>query len=142
MTLSGKTVTRTWEYIPEDIIAVPSKVDFGLLKPGDKVTKQFTLKNPTKTTVTVNKLKLKRNLQEFIIESKDFPCTIAAGMSRTVDVSATAIKDAADSYYDYVIAELSCYEKEIDTLSFKTGEPIVWIGDANWGTIPVNVEKS
>jgi hypothetical protein len=141
LTLSGKTVTRTWEYIPEDIIAVPSKVDFGLLKPGDKVTKQFTLKNPTKTTVTVNKLKLKRNLQEFIIESKDFPCTIAAGMSRTVDVSATAIKDAADSYYDYVIAELSCYEKEIDTLSFKTGEPIVWIGDANWGTIPVNVER-
>jgi hypothetical protein len=141
MTLSGKTVTRTWEYIPEDIIAVPSKIDFGLLKPGDKVTKQFTLKNPTNIEVTINKLKLKRNLKEFIIESKDFPCTIAAGMSKTIDVSATAIKDVPDFYYDYVIAELPCYDIEIDTLSFKSGDPIVWIADANWGTIPVNVER-
>ncbi|MCX7737249.1 MAG: choice-of-anchor D domain-containing protein [Candidatus Kapabacteria bacterium] len=139
-TRSGKTMYKTYEYTPEQIAVQPLAIDFGRLKEGEKVCKTFTFSNPGTVPVTVKDIKLKFGKSEFVLDKSSIPFTLQPGETKDIEVCATALVMSSVPVRDTVIAVLSCYEEKNPALELRTGEPIVWIGDADWGEIPINVE--
>ncbi|MBM2813759.1 MAG: Choice-of-anchor protein [Ignavibacteria bacterium] len=141
-TRSGKTVWKTYTYYPEDVVAEPTTANFGLLQVGDKVTKVIKLTNPTDIDITINNIKFKGKKPEFSYDNTvTFPIILKAKQSIEINFYGTALQLSNFPVFDSVIVELSCYEKTVARVELKTGEPIVWIGDAYFGAVPVNVEK-
>ena len=141
-TRSGKTIIREYEYIPEQIGYDPEQLDFGLLQIDQTVCEDLTLSNPGEVETVVDSLYLKYNEEEFKIDISGLPVTIPPGGEVKVEVCATALKLRSDDIVDSVYAVLSCFEEPLGELRFRMSEPIVWIGDANWGQVPVGTEKS
>jgi len=142
MTRSGKTVRRVYQYYPDQIEVDPTLVDFGNLMIDQEVCKNFTITNVGKSKVNILKLKLKSKKAEFTIKTTDFPAILNPGESKVVTVCAKPKEVSKYAVVDSVIAELSCFEETIVALMFTTGEPDVWISDANWGQVPVGQERS
>lgn len=140
LTRSGKSITKVYEYIPEEIAANPTYINFGMLKLNQKVCKTFTISNPGKVPMTVLELKLKSGVKDFEIDSKDIPLTLQPGESKEITVCATALSMYNKPVKDSIIAVLTCFPKTIVGLEFTTGEPIVWIDDARWAPTPVGKE--
>ncbi|MBS1537233.1 MAG: choice-of-anchor D domain-containing protein [Bacteroidetes bacterium] len=142
MSRSGKFITRTYEYTPEQIIATPLSINFGTLGVGDNLCRTITLSNPGKVDATVRELRIKLKQKEFVISTKTvFPIIIPAGGTKDVEVCATALEQKSVTVIDTVIAVLSCYEKPITELKVRTEKPKVYISDINFGKVPVNSER-
>ena len=144
MTRSGKTLSKTYTYTPEQVAATPSTLDFGLLKVNESKTLQFDVVNPGTVPTVIKSIRLKDNKAEFTMTpdgTVTFPFTLAPGAKQTFYVTALSNVELKQTVYDYVIVGLTCYEREIDTLKLTAGEPVVWIDDAYWDPIPVNTEK-
>lgn len=142
LTKSGKRVTRTYEYYPEEVSANPTFLNFGLLQLNEEKCLKFTLKNVGTVPATVKNLRLKSSRPEFEIKTKDLPVTLQPNESKEITVCATAKELSKYAVKDSVIVELSCFEETKVGLEFTTGDPIVWIGDASWGEVPVGQERS
>ncbi|MDQ1265418.1 MAG: type sorting protein [Bacteroidota bacterium] len=136
MTRSGKSETKIYKYVPEAVNAIPTILDFGLMKPGDNKCLTFKLKNPSTVPVTVKELKLRGNKPEFVLDTKDIPATILPGEELTIEVCATALTNTPAYQSDSVYAVLACYERTLLKLEMRTGTPVVWIGDAKFGQVP------
>lgn len=142
MTRSGKKLQKIYEYTPETIEADPTLVDFGLLPLNESSCKNITITNNSEVPVRIKELKLKNNKPEFVITSIDLPLTLQPAETKLIEVCATSLSLTSTTIRDSLIAVLSCYEQPIVELVLKTGEPSLWIADANWGQVPVNVEKA
>ncbi len=142
MTRSGKKLQKIYEYTPETIEADPVLVDFGLLPLNESDCQNITITNNSEVPVTIKELKLKNNRPEFVITSIDLPLTLMPAETKLIEVCATSLSLTSVTIRDSIIAVLSCYEQPIVELVLKTGEPSLWIADANWGQVPVNVEKA
>ena len=141
VTRSGNILTKKYEYTPEQIVVQQDSIDFGLIRVGQKICKYISIFNPTTIKITVKNLRLKHQKAEFSITTKDIlPIEIEPGMSKEIEVCATALVHQSIPISDSVIADLNCYSKNIAYLEFKTGEPIVTISDAMWVDIPVGTE--
>jgi hypothetical protein len=139
MSRSGKKKTVVFDFKPETITTEPlTTLDFGVMQLGDSDCLVFTIKNNGDVPATINKLKLKNNVPEFVIQTVDFPVTLAPGATKEVTVCATPSVISDLPVEDWVIAELTCYETEIKKLYFQTNDPVVWISDQNWCPVPVN----
>jgi hypothetical protein len=141
MTRAGTKLSKTYTYYPEDIKANPTFLDFGLLKINQQKTLKFKLSNPTNIPVTVTDIKLKKGASEFVITPVSLPITLMPAEEKEVEVVATALVTSAIPVRDSVIVQLSCYPKTPVGLELRTGDPDVWITDADWGQVPVNTEK-
>ncbi len=144
MTRSGKSVTRTYEYYPEEIKAEPEFIHFGRLKIGEKVCKDIKFTNVSKGNVLLEfkSLKQKFNKPEFSIESNVLPKTLKPGESIMITVCATALPETPKVVFDSLIAELKCYSETLVRLEMTTGEEILWIDDATWVNVPVGMMRS
>ncbi|MBI3259803.1 MAG: T9SS type A sorting domain-containing protein [Ignavibacteriae bacterium] len=143
MSRSGRFLTRTYEYTPEQIIATPLSINYGTLGVGETLCRMITLSNPGKIAATVNELKIKLHQKEFVISTSNvFPIIIPPGSSKDVEVCATALEQKSVTIIDTVIAVLGCYEKPITELKVRTEKPKVYISDLNFGKVPVNTERS
>lgn len=141
MTRSGKILRKTYEYTPELISVNPKEIDFGMMKVGETICKTFTITNPGTTKLTVKNLRLKYNKVEFAITTSGIlPIELEPLQTKDIEVCATAKVNQSVAVNDIVIADLSCYSKEIVPLQLSTGNPIVWISDADWGQVPVGNE--
>jgi hypothetical protein len=136
---SGQLAFYRYEYYPEEIEVTPTYVNFGLLQLNEKKCVDLELKNPGRypITVTVNDVKLKLQKAEFEIDVTGLPVTLAPGETANVEVCGTALVMDTQPVEDSVIVVMSCYEKPVAKLELRTGEPIVWIGDATWKGIPI-----
>lgn len=143
MSRSGLSVTKTYEYFPEDLTAQPTLLNFGTLKVGDKKCMNVDFTNPSTSpvSVTIKNFKLKTGKPEFQLESKNLPITVAPGETVSLEICATALATTANYVEDSLIVELSCFEKTLVKLELRTGEQIIWIGDATWLNIPVGQER-
>lgn len=144
MAKSGKSISKTYEYIPAEIETDPTSTNFGQLEVGEKVCKNFKIINPGTVPLLVNDLRLKDNKVEFEVKKDQLPVEIAPGEFVMIEACATAKEISAYPVIDSVIAELECFEETIEELIFTTVEPVVFIYDAEWRNIPVGheVEKS
>jgi hypothetical protein len=142
MTYSGFQVEKEYIYEPEVIEADPSYIDFGLLKVGDVAEETFVLRNPGTVPVTVFDLFLKKGEKEYTLNvlNVEFPLTLEPEQEQEIVVQAAPDEEIETSILDYVIAKLTCYEREIDTLRVGAGNPVVWIGDAHWDPLPVDIQ--
>jgi hypothetical protein len=144
MTKSGISIYKEYDYKPELIDVTPKLVDYKLLQEKDSVCSLFlTVSNVGDTTVTVNKLKLKKNGPEFKLNEKSlqypviYPFKLKKGETKTVEVCASAPVYTDKAVWDSVIAELSCYETPLCRLQYKMGTPTVTIEDADWGAVHI-----
>ncbi len=80
------------------ISVVPNPVEFGAVKPGDKVTKTITVRNKGAAVLQIFGAEFEKNIEkEFAIETNlAFPLDIAPGKSVTVKISYTPKKPIAD----------------------------------------------
>ncbi|NLO18291.1 MAG: hypothetical protein GX121_00175 [Ignavibacteria bacterium] len=141
MTRSGKKLQKVYEYTPEEIEANPKSVDFGLIPLDESDCQNIRLINDGEVPVTIKELKLKNNQAEFSITSIDLPITLEPSESKMIEVCAHSLSLTSGTIRDSVIAVLSCYEEAVAELVLRTGEPSLWVADANWGQIPVGVER-
>ncbi len=140
---SGNIASRTYEYFPEQIEAIPDYINFGLLALNETKCQEITLRNPGRfpIPVTVKEIKLKFQKPEFELKVKGLPYTLQPGEKKTFEVCGTALQLSPEPVEDSIYVELTCYELPIAKVELRTGEPVVWIGDATWKDIPVNNEK-
>ncbi|HPO63710.1 MAG TPA: T9SS type A sorting domain-containing protein [Candidatus Kapabacteria bacterium] len=141
-TRSGKNLQKLYEYIPEEITAEQSFIDFGAVPLKDTECKKLTLINKSIVPLIIYDLKLKNNASIFSVSLVSFPVLLNSMESIEIDVCATPDFLTTYAFKDSIIVVLSCYEEAIVGLECKTDEPMLWISDANWGQVPVNVEKS
>lgn len=141
MTKSGKIIKQTYSYYPEMVEAKPNPLAFGRLTVNESKCLTFKIKNTGKDVVVVSKLRLSGERPEYKINYDDYPITLQVGEEKEIEVCATALAMSDFPVRDTVIADLSCYSREILPLVYTTGEPIVWIGDANFGQVPLGKEK-
>lgn len=141
-TRSGKNLQKIYEYIPEEITAEQSFIDFGVVPLKYTECSQFSLINKSIVPLIIYDLKLKYNSSVFSVSLVSFPVLLNPMESIQVDVCATPDFLTNNTFQDSIIVVLSCYEKAVIGLECKTDEPMLWISDANWGQVPVNVEKS
>lgn len=140
---SGRYLTRTYEYTPEELTFAPTSINFGTLPLGDKQCRTITLTNPSATSpTTVMSLRIKLAQKEFTITPAGFPITIAPSSSKDVEVCATALEQKSVTVIDTVIAVLSCFEMPISELKVRTEKPKVFIQDAAFREVPVNTERT
>jgi len=140
MTYSGFQVEREYIYEPELIEADPSYINFGLLKVGDVAEETFVIRNPGTVPVTVYDLFLKKGEKEYFLNVTNvaFPLTLEPLAEQEIVVQAAPDEEIESSVIDYVVAKLTCYDREIDTLRVGAGNPVVWIGDAHWDPLPIS----
>jgi hypothetical protein len=141
MARSGKNVTKWYYYEPEQIVADPNTINYGTVKLGDTKCVDVILKNPGKVPTTVKELKFKYNKPEFKYVINGLPTTIPAGGQQTIQVCGTALELRSLAVEDTIIAVTTCYEDKIIALKLLTNEPVVWIDDADWGALPIGVER-
>ncbi len=142
MTKSGKIIRKTYEYVPEQIAFNPEELDYGLMSIGNTICKTFKINNPGRTEVTVHELYLKFDKNEFDVDVTGIPVTLQPGEEAEIEICATALIPNDEPVRDTVFAKLTCYERRLIPLELRTGEPIVWIGDADFGNVIVGREKS
>lgn len=143
MTRSGKSVTRTYEYFPEEIKAEPELVNFGRLKVGEKVCKEVKFTNISKGDVVLEfkSLKKKFNKAEFSFENYPLPKTLKPGESINITICATALPETPKLVFDSLLVELRCYTETLVRLEMTTGEEVLWIDDATWTNVPVGTMR-
>jgi hypothetical protein len=140
---SGRYLTRTYEYTPEELTFAPTSINFGTLPLGDKLCRTITLTNPSATSpTTVMSLRIKLAQKEFTISPAGFPITIPPNSSKDVEVCATALERKSVTVVDTVIAVLGCFEMPISELKVRTEKPKVFIQDAAFREVPVNTERT
>ena len=144
MTKSGKSMTKTYTYEPESIASDPTTLNFGLMKVGTDDCMTFKVINTGDGDLTIHDLRLTIEQPEYEMKLDDieFPLILPPGGEQEIEVCATAIQERSQIIWDYIEAELDCYTTIIDTLRMQTGIPVVWIGDANFGEVPVGNLKS
>jgi hypothetical protein len=144
MTKSGKSLLKTYTYEPESIASDPTTINFGLMKVGTNDCKTFTVKNTGDGPLTIHSMKLviEEPEYELMLDDIEFPLIIAPKGEQEIEVCATALEKRSKVIVDYVEVELDCYTTIIDTLKMSTGIPIVWIGDADFGQVPVGDMKN
>ena len=110
-----------------------------------KVCKTFKLTNPTKIPVLLKSLYLKDNRARICNRPRTYiqklPYTMAPGETMDVEVCATALVESPQPVKDSIIAVMTCYPETIVGLQLRTGKPDIMISDADWGQVPVGVEK-
>lgn len=137
LTRSGKFLTRTYHYEPEQLTIAPTAYNFKTVAVGEKLCTNFTLTNPGTVPTTIQSVRFKLNRQEFsITNAKDFPITLQPKESKVIEVCGTGMAPGVN-VYDSVMAQLSCYP-ELARVEIKTDEPLVHIADADFGQVPVN----
>lgn len=136
-TMSGKTIRRVYDYIPELIAADPDYIDFVSLSLNETKCLSTTLINSGTVPVHVETLFLKYNKSEFDIGISGLPVDLLPGETIDVEICATALVESVKPIIDTVIAELTCYDDPVVALQVLVGEPMVWIGDADFGQVPV-----
>lgn len=138
---SGRSITKTYNYIPEQLTATPTLINFGTIAAGDTLCRSITLTNPGSVPVTVKSLRIKLAQKEFFIKPGNFPITIDPKSSASVEVCASAFEQKETTVIDSVLAELSCYDQPIAELRVRSEKPKVFITDVNFGEVPVNTER-
>lgn len=141
MSKSGKTVQKDYEYYPELIEATKFTNNLGLLSVGDTEEQTITLRNVGHDELIINNIRFKDNKPEFEFDFTGitFPYPLPAGETVSFKVIGTAITKNHLAI-DRIIAELSCYEETVAEVLFNTGEPVIWITDAEILNVPVNEE--
>ncbi len=144
MTRSGKSVTRTYEYFPEEIKVEPELVNFGRLKVGEKVCKEVKFTNISKGNILLEfkSLKKKFNKAEFTFENYPLPKTLKPGESINITICATALPETPKLVFDSLLVELKCYTETLVRLEMTTGEEMIWIDDATWTNVPVGMMRA
>jgi hypothetical protein len=144
MTKSGKSILKEYTYEPESIASNPTTVDFGLMKVGNSDCKTFNIINTGDGPLTIHSMRLVAEQPEYelMLDDIDFPLVIAPGKEEEIEVCATALVKRTKIIWDYIEVELDCYTTVIDTLRMLTGIPIVWVGDADFGEVPIGDTKS
>jgi hypothetical protein len=142
MTRSGRIVRKTYNYYPEDITPSVTFIDYGLMELNKTICHSFDITNTTQVPVTITELSLKSNSVEFAITPIGLPITLQPNETKSIEVCATALTQSLLPVRDSLIVKMSCYDKTIVGLQLSTGEPDIYISDAYWGPIPVNMEKA
>ncbi len=144
ITRSGKRVVREYRYIAESVVAEPPEVDFGVQPYGHVGEQTVVVRNPKPRQVTIKRLYLRERLAEFtILEPQNFPILLQPagqpGDRVEVRIRATALvpQERTDSLY----AELSCYPMPVAQLRIRGDEPVMWVDDADFGSVPVGTER-
>ena len=148
-TKSGINIYKEFDYKPELIDVSPKLVDYSNLQEKDSVCSLFfTVSNIGDTTVTVNRLKLRRNGPEFKLNEKSkqypvtYPFTLKKGETKTVEVCASAPIFTKQTVWDSVIAELNCYETPLCRLQYRMETPTVIVDDADWGDAHIGTSST
>jgi hypothetical protein len=141
MTRSGRKLSKTYTYYPELVKAVPTFINFGMMRINQQKCLSFNLMDSVNIPVTVSEIKLKNGEQEFVISSVNLPYTLQPGESLPIQVCATALVQSPYPVKDSIIVKLTCYPETIVGLDLSTGEPDIYISDADWGQVPVNDER-
>ncbi len=137
---SGKFIRREIKYVPEKIGVDITGIDYGLMIPPQTICKNFVIKNPGTAPMTVHNLYLKFGRSEFTINT-ELPFTLQPNEEKIIEVCANATQVTNQAVRDSVVATLTCYEQTLVGLQFRTGEPVVYIYDADWGKVPINQER-
>lgn len=137
---SGKFSRKEIKYVPEMIEIDKQGIDFGRMIPPQEECESFVIKNPGSVPMTVHDLYLKLKRTEFSI-NVELPFTLEPNEEKEIEVCANATVVSNQAIRDTIVAVLTCYEKTLLGLQFRTTEPIVYIYDADWGVVPLNEEK-
>ncbi|HPI20951.1 MAG TPA: IgGFc-binding protein, partial [Candidatus Kapabacteria bacterium] len=137
---SGKFIRREIKYVPEKIGVDITGIDYGLMIPPQTICKNFVIKNPGTAPMTVHNIYLKFGRSEFTINAQ-VPFTLQPNEEKIIEVCANATQVTNQAVRDSVVAVLTCYEQTLVGLQFRTGEPVVYIYDADWGKVPINQER-
>jgi len=131
---AGNDTIVTVNYKAFSVDVVAKETDFGLLKPGQKMTKQIDLVNLNKTSAAVVKgFRLKNGSNGFKLQNITFPLTIPAGGKVTLDVEFT--KDVIGEFTDAFIMDDGCVTAEKGIVKAKVGEPIIYVSEIDYGAI-------
>ena len=131
---AGNDTIVTVNYKAFSVDVVAKETDFGLLKPGQKMTKQIDLVNLNKTSAAVVKgFRLKNGSNGFTLQNITFPLTIPAGGKVTLDVEFT--KDVIGEFTDAFIMDDGCVTAEKGIVKAKVGEPVIYVSEIDFGAI-------
>jgi hypothetical protein len=140
ITRSGKRWTKEYRYIAERVTAEPQVLDYGRICIGQEVEREVQVVNSSATVVTLKRLYLRAGRGEFsIISPTQFPIELQPNEQLTVRIRARATSAAV--VVDSLYAQLSCYQQPVAELRVQGGESVLWVDDADFGDVPVGVER-
>lgn len=145
ITRSGKRVVREYRYSAEAVVAEPPVVDFGVQPYGRLVEQTVVVRNPKPRQVTIKRLYLQAHSVDvfIILEPTSFPIVLepAGQPGDRVEVRIQATASSPQQRIDSLYAELSCYPAPVAELRIRGDEPVMWVDDADFGAVPLGMER-
>jgi hypothetical protein len=137
----GNDTTIIINYYAIKISMEPQFLDWGVLKLGDEVTKQFKVKNlSTQSSFTITRLPLKTGTQNFELVDVTLPFVLNAMEERTFNVKFKAV--AEGTFKDSIGLGDTCVFAYWTELLAYVGEPIIEVSDINFGSHTVGSKST
>ncbi len=140
---TGKVTRVYYKYEAEYITFDPAdSLDFGIMQPGQVLTKTVTVTNPLNKDLEVTQARLADGLQDFSIDDiqPPLPLTLKSGESVVITIKASPQRPER-SYEDSLYVKLGCSEYGIK-LKMTTGRPIIWVYDVDFGVVGVGIDTT
>jgi hypothetical protein len=132
----GNDTTIIINYYAVKLSMEPQLLDWGTMKLGEEVTKQFKVKNlSTQSSITITRLPLRDGAQNFELTDVTLPFVLNANEEKTFNVKFKAV--AEGTFKDSIGLGDTCVFAYWTELVAYVGEPIIEVSDINFGSLTV-----
>jgi hypothetical protein len=132
---SGKFIEKTYTYTAPKISWTPDKINFGILAFNTPSCSTAFIKNEGTDELRIKRMYVKRHPNVFTIT----PNQIVIGNPNVpIPITICATISTAREMIDTLIIELECLEIKTIELRARGADPIISVGDRNWGILPAS----